>query len=112
MDSTSLRFRRPLATIALLAALPVFAFNHDTVVNPLPPGRFPVACSNVEQDVSRIAPGASPSDYWEGRPVNGVDHYVTDILSHPETALVYDAPVPDQRSIYPGHAGDNVTFAA
>jgi fermentation-respiration switch protein FrsA (DUF1100 family) len=112
MDSTSLRFRRLIATIALLAAVPAFAFNHDTVVNPLPLGRFNVACSNVEQDVSRIAPGASPSDYWEGRPVNGVDHYVTDILTHPETALVYDAPVPDQRSIYPGHAGDNVTFAA
>jgi len=112
MDSTSLAFRRLIATIALAAAPPAFAFNHDTVVNPLPPGRFPVACSNVEQDVSRIAPGASPSDYWEGRPVNGVDHYVTDILSHPETAVVYDAPVPDQRSIYPGHAGDNVTFAA
>jgi fermentation-respiration switch protein FrsA (DUF1100 family) len=112
MDSTSLRFRRLIATIALLAAVPAFAFNHDTVVNPLPLGRFAVACSNVEQDVSKIAPGASPSDYWEGRAVNGVDHYVTDILAHPETALVYDAPVPDQRSIYPGHAGDNVTFAA
>lgn len=112
MDSTSLRLRRLIATIALLAALPAFAFNHDTVVNPLPLGRFPVACSNVEQDVTKIAAGASPSDYWEGRPVNGVDHYVTDILAHPETAVVYDAPVPDQRSIYPGHAGDNVTFAA
>jgi fermentation-respiration switch protein FrsA (DUF1100 family) len=112
MDSTSPRFRRLFATIALLAAAPAFAFNHDTVVNPLPLGRFSVACSNVEQDVSKIAPGASPSDYWEGRAVNGVDHYVTEILAHPETALVYDAPVPDQRSIYPGHAGDNVTFAA
>ena len=112
MDSTSLRVRRLVATAALLAALPAFAFNHDTVVNPLPLGRFPVACSNVEQDVTKIAPGASASDYWEGRPVNGVDHYVTDILAHPETALVYDALVPDQRSIYPGHAGDNVTFAA
>ena len=112
MDSTSLPFRRLFATIAFLAAAPAFAFNHDTVVNPLPLGRFQVACSNVEQDVTKIAPGASASDYWEGRPVNGVDHYVTDILAHPETAVVYDAPVPDQRSIYPGHAGDNVTFAA
>src|SRR5512140_3645294 len=112
MDSTSLRLRRLFATIALLAAAPAFAFNHDTVVNPLPLGRFPVACSNVEQDVTRIAPGASPSDYWEGRAVNGVDHYVTEILAHPESAVVYDAPVPAQRSLYPSHAGDNVTFAA
>ena len=90
----------------------MFAFNHDTVVNPLPPGRYPVACSNVEQDTSRIAPDAQASDYWEGWPVNGTDHYITDILSHPESAFVYGAPVPDERSVYPGHAGDTVTFAA
>jgi fermentation-respiration switch protein FrsA (DUF1100 family) len=113
MDSTPLQFRRLLATIALAcAAAPAFAFNHDTVVNPLPPGRFAVACSNVEQDVNRMAPGASPSDYWEGRPVNGVDHYIDEILAHPESAFTYDALVPDQRSLYPGHAGDNVKFVA
>src|SRR5690349_10246892 len=105
MDSTSLPFRRLLATLALAAAAPAFAFNHEAVVNPLPPGRLPVACSNIEQDVSKVAPGASPSNYWEGFPVNGVDHYVTEILAHPETAVVYNAPVPDQRTIYPGHAG-------
>jgi hypothetical protein len=68
MDSTSLRFRRLFAIIALLAALPALAFNHDTIVNPLPLGRFNVACSNVEQDVSRIAPGASPSDTGKAGP--------------------------------------------
>jgi predicted dienelactone hydrolase len=117
MDSTPTRFaarlvRRFLATAALACALPTLAFNHDTVVNPLPPGHFPVACSNVEQDLSRIAPGASAPDYWEGRPVNGVDHYITEILAHPESAVHYDALVPDQRSIYPGHAGENVAFVA
>jgi hypothetical protein len=107
MDSTSLRrvACRLLATAALCAAAPAFAFNHEVVVNPLPPGRFPVACSNIEQDTSLLAPGTSPSDYWEGRPVNGVDHYVTEILAHPESVVKYDALVPDQRSIYPGHAG-------
>lgn len=114
MDSTSLRRAacRILATTALCAAAQAFAFNHEIVVSPLPPGRFPVACSNIEQDASRLAPGTSPSDYWEGRPVNGIDHYVTEILAHPESVVQYDAPVPDQRSIYPGHAGDNVTFVA
>jgi predicted dienelactone hydrolase len=115
MDSTSARraIRRWITTSALsLFALPALAFNHDTVVNPLPPGHFPVACSNVAQDTSRMAPGTLPSDYWEGFPVNGTDHYVTEILAHPESAFVYDALVPDQRSVYPGHAGDFVTFAA
>ena len=114
MDSTLPRraLRRLLATLALLVPAAAFAFNHDTVVNPLPAGRYPVACSNVEQDLSKMVPGAKPSDYWEGQPVNGVDHYVDEILAHPEAAFTYQAAVPDQRSLYPGHAGDTVKFVA
>jgi len=65
---------RPLATLAACAALGAHAFNHDTIVSPLPLGRLSVACSNIEQDTSKLAPGAAPSDYWEGFPVNGTDH--------------------------------------
>src|SRR5437667_4187940 len=73
MDSTAPPFRalRRLAfVLAAACALPAIAFNHDRVVAPIAPGRLPVACSNVAQDVSRIAPGAMPSDYWDGKPVN------------------------------------------
>jgi len=36
-----------------------------TVVPPLPlPGPYTVACSNVTQDFSRVAPGANATDYW------------------------------------------------
>ena len=78
MDSTLPRraIRRLLATLALVIPASALAYNHGLVIAPLPAGHFPVACSNIEQDVSKVAPGASPSDYWEGRPVNGVDHYV------------------------------------
>jgi hypothetical protein len=109
MDSTPLRFAacRLVATLGLLAALPAAAFNHDAIVNPLPPGRFPVACSNVEQDTSLIAPGASASDYWEGR-----DHYIDEILAHPEAAVRFDAQVPYDPSVYPGHAGGTVPYVA
>ena len=114
MDSTSPRraIRRLLATLALLVPATVLAYNHDAVVNPLTPGHLPVACSNVEQNTSLLAPGTEPTDYWEGWPVNGVDHYVTEILAHPEAAFLYEAPVPDERTYYPGHAGDMVTFVA
>ncbi len=117
MDSTPPRFAlrfacRLLATAAVLCGHSALALNHDTVVSPLRPGPFPVACSNIEQDTSLIAPGASASDYWEGRAVNGVDHYIDQILAHPESAVHFDAAVPDQRSLYPGHAGDNVKFVA
>ena len=39
------------------------------VVQPLPlPGPYTVACSNVAQDFSRVAPGEDETKYWEGLP--------------------------------------------
>jgi predicted dienelactone hydrolase len=104
--------RIALAAMALALALPARALNHDTVVAPLPAGPFAVACSNIAQDASLIAPGASATDYWEGRPVDGVDHYVDQILADPAAVVQFDALVPDIRSLYPGHAGDPVAFVA
>jgi hypothetical protein len=108
-DSTLTRF---LAVLAALAPLAAAALNHDTIVVPVALGRFAVACSNVAQDATRIAPGAQASDYWEGRPINGVDHYVSELLAQPQAAVRYNARVPDIRANYPGHAGDDVDFVA
>jgi predicted dienelactone hydrolase len=115
MDSTLLRsraFARVLALGATGFILPAAALNHDRVVEPIAPGAFEVACSNVAQDASLIAAGASAQDYWEGRPVNGVDHYITEILANPQATLRFDAAVPDDRGLYPGHAGETVAFIA
>jgi platelet-activating factor acetylhydrolase isoform II/uncharacterized protein DUF5648 len=108
MNST----RRLLAALALAASLPAAAINHELTINPIPRGPFAVACSNVQMDTSRLAPGTNVSDYWEGFPVNGVDHYVTEILANPQAAIQFDVAVPDQRTLYPGHAGGRVNFAA
>ena len=110
LDSTLLK--RLLAAGTAACALIAAAANHDLVVAPIAPGPFAVACSNIAQDASLIAPGASAADYWEGRTVNGVDHYITEILASPPAALRFDAAVPDERSIYPGYAGDSVAFVA
>jgi uncharacterized protein DUF5648/platelet-activating factor acetylhydrolase isoform II len=117
MDSTlsGRRLFPGLAFAAVLAcrvALAAPVFNHVTTVSALPAGKFAVACSNVAQDTSLIAPGASASDYWEGKPVNEVDHYITEILAYPRAAVSFDVPVPDIRALYPGHAGDPVAFVA
>src|SRR5688572_1912257 len=45
-------------------ALPAAAYNHVETVTPRVQGPFNVACSNVAQDGSRIAPGLTASDYW------------------------------------------------
>ena len=94
--------------LAAFAAPPAFAFNHDTTVNPISPGRFAVACSNIEQDTSRIAPGAIADDYWEGRG----GHYIDDILAHPETAMRFGVTMPDDRTHYPATAGSSVPYVA
>ncbi len=65
------RFAAFAFTCAALPALPAAAFNHVNSVAPTVQGPFNVACSNVQQDASRIAPGLDATDYWEGR-----NHYI------------------------------------
>ena len=88
-------------------ALPAAAYNHVNSVAPTVQGPFNVACSNVQQDASRIAPGLDATDYWEGR-----DHYITELLTDPGSAIVYDVRVPFDPVIYPGNFGRLVQFAA
>lgn len=103
---------RGAATLLAAAAMtPAAAFNHEDTVAPLAKGRFEVACSNVDQDVSRVVAGATAADYWEGNVVDGRARYITEILKYPGSAIVVNALVPDLRSIYPGNAGDIVRFA-
>lgn len=104
---------RAFALLFALASLPALSLNHDATVPPLAHGPFAVACSNLEVDAVRLAAlGGNASDYWEGRTVNGIQRYATDILAHPEAAIFYQAPVPDVRRIYPQTAGGTVPFVA
>ena len=43
--------------LSAFLALPAFAYNHVNSIAPTVQGPFNVACSNVQQDPSRIAPG-------------------------------------------------------
>jgi predicted dienelactone hydrolase len=116
MDSTLslLRYiavRLLLAAPALVLATPAAAvtFNHELVVGPLSPGRFEVACSNLEQDATRIAEyGLPPADFWDG--TGG--RYITEILAQPSSALRIDAVSPDQWTLYPGTFGRSVEYVA
>src|SRR5476649_259425 len=112
MDSTLMRKsdfpRRCVVTLAAACAIfPAFGYNHTVVVAPIAAGPFHVACSNIAQDASRIASGASASDYWEGR-----DHYISELLTQPQTALTFNAAVPDDRNLYPQNAGNAVNYVA
>jgi hypothetical protein len=99
---------RALALLALAASLSARAFNHTDTVQPIAAGKFTVACTNIDQDQSLIASGASASDYWEGR--NG--HYISDILRNPDAAVHFTAQVPNQRNLYVNHAGGTIPYVA
>ena len=113
MDSTLPPLAARLAALALAAAsllspLAARAVNHDVVMNPVPPGKFAVACSNVAMDAGAIAAAGVPAEnFWEGR-----DHYITEILTERGTALAFPVRVPFQLNLYPRFAGRNVDFAA
>jgi len=104
--------RATLALAALLAAMPLAALNHTAVVAPLSIGPHNVACSNIAQDASRMAPGTTPTDYWEGHLVNDQLLYITQILAEPQTAITFDALVPNDRGTYPNTANTRVPFVA
>ena len=103
---------KAIAALLCWAALPAMALNHEDVVNPLPLGRFAVACSNVEIDMARLAQlGGTAEDYYEGHEVNGQTRYITDILAHPETAFRFQERIPLQPQLYPTLFGQRPDFA-
>src|SRR5258706_8454897 len=104
MDSN--RFAAFVLT-AFLAA-PAFAYQHVATVSPIIQGPFDDVCSNVAQDASRIAPGASASDYWEGRD----GHYITDLLTNPNDAITFRVHPPFDPIVYPTTWFRNIDFVA
>jgi hypothetical protein len=96
---------KALALLACLAVLPARALNHEDVVAPIALAKFPVACSNVEHDMDRLAQlGGRPVDYWEGNTVNGTKRYITDILRNPGSAVTFNPRVPLDLRLYPTRA--------
>ena len=114
MDSTLTTLASRLAAaLAAAAGLAAGAANHELVVSPIAPGPFNVACSNVEQNQQAIADsGALATDFWEGMVVGGRARYLTEVLTQPTSAFVFDARVPDDRRLFPIFAGDLVEHVA
>jgi predicted dienelactone hydrolase len=104
MDSTL----RLLAFLLLLASGVASAANHELAINPISPGRFAVACSNVAMDAGAIAAsGRTAEDFWEGRD----GRYLTDILTERPTALSVEARIPLQFNLYPRYSGGRIDYA-
>ncbi len=88
-----------------LLAMPT-SRNQSVEFPPLSPGAFPVACSNLAHDVTRLNQlGGTLDDYWSG--ANG--HYVADILLEPANTLQATPRVPDN-DLYPARRNSLVDF--
>ncbi|PKK87127.1 MAG: hypothetical protein CVV64_22660, partial [Candidatus Wallbacteria bacterium HGW-Wallbacteria-1] len=75
-----------------------------TVVQPLEPGPYTVACSNIVQDFSKVVSG-EVADYWEGLPDNGTPRYITDLLADPGNTLIATVTAPQDSDLYGDFAG-------
>jgi len=80
------------------------------VVPALPlPGPSAVACSNVVQDFTRLAPGEDVKDYWEGAPTaSGRARYATDLLADPANTLSVTVRAPNDGNLYGSFAGKDI----
>ncbi|HVF63744.1 MAG TPA: hypothetical protein VNE58_07105 [Casimicrobiaceae bacterium] len=75
------------------------------------PGPYPVACSNVAQDFSRLPAGEPAELTWEGFPRNdGSGRYVTDLLADAGNTLTARFVAPNDRVLYGSWAGQQLTY--
>ena len=82
------------------------------VVPPQPlPGPYPVACSDIAQDFTRVQPGETAQDYWDGTPHDdGSGRYVTELLADPGSTLQVTLAVPSNGNVYGSFAGEKVPY--
>ena len=96
------------------ASLPALASDSLAVVPPTArPGPYPVACSNVAQDFSRVGITETASEYWRGLPrSDGSPRYATDLISEPTGAITYSYTAPGDAELFGRYAGGAITDVA
>ena len=111
--SNSPHILRLLISVATVA-MTLSAAHATGGITPSVNGKYPVACSNVEQDFTRVKAGASAADYWEGTPLSDGSHYVTELLVSPADALTYRVTVPkvSEIDVFEKQGGKQLQFAA
>ena len=100
-------------SLSLLLALSLVATSADAVdslatVRPIGVGPYPVACSDLTQDFSRVAAGQLPSDYWNGA-ING--SYVASLLVA-SNAFGVSVRVPFDFELYGRYLGTTINVVS
>ena len=108
------RFIRIFAMLAAVLLLQPSAHaqspGEKDAVAPIQAGSYPVGCSNIEQDFSRIPPGGSATEFWEGSGAGGTG-YITDLLADPAHAFVVNVTLPDDGELYDAFRNRTLSFA-
>src|SRR5947207_7999003 len=95
--------RALLSILLLLSMFVSFTARGADSLATLPPfgiGPYPVACSNLSQDFTRLLPGESAEAYWDGIPDGNRPRYVTNLLSDPAHAYSISVPIPADAELY------------
>jgi hypothetical protein len=107
----SARGRIVACAVAFVAACMARAAPAQTVVPPLPlAGPHPVACTNVEQDFSRVQAGETAGLYWRGVASGGTERYVDALLVSPSAALATTFTAPGDADLYDRWADQPVRY--
>ena len=100
---------RPMSALivvaaALLASTAAKA-DSESIVPPVGPGQYAVGCSNFTQDFSRLAPGESAQDYWEGNPDGNRPRYAINLLSELDHSFYLSVAIPPDNVLYGRYSG-------
>jgi dienelactone hydrolase len=97
--------------LALAATAVACVARGQAVIPPLPlAGPYPVACTNVEQDFSRVQSDETADLYWRGASGGGKERYVDALLVSPAAALSTTFTAPDDADLYDRWANQAVRY--
>src|SRR5437016_5946404 len=94
-----------LLSLATFVSIAARGADSLATLPPLGNGPYAVACTNLSQDFTRLLPGESAEDYWDGNPQGSRPRYVTNLLSDPANAFYISVPIPGDSEPYGRFAG-------
>jgi len=105
MPKTIFRLLASCGVAATAVASSMAGADVLATVPPVGTGPYAVACANIAQDYSRLAPGESAQDYWEGSPNGNQPRYVINLLSDLDHAFYLSVPIHSDPELYGKYAG-------
>ena len=105
------RHRLAARLVAVLAVCTAGIAFAQAVIPPLSiKGPYPTACTNAEQDFSRVQSGETADMYWRGVSGGGKERYVDALLVSPAAALTTSFTAPDDDDLYDRWANQPVRY--